>query len=586
MPDDHAEQIQALVDSGRRVALGEGRYVLDRPVYLDRPACEVFGVSRSRTTVATSGGLGCAFVVGIPRVGKNGEAVTRDHRPDAFGVLDASAAWNPGIRAGVASRGELVGSCVSHPMQTGAKSKVAPGCRDEWGETDALTVEVAFSYPPGKPVATTLCGFRSLNGDEVAPWAFAVGDGYGFLIFVTADGTRRLFSFPLAFANPLQKPGGVGVCRAAAWVDLKTGEYGARVNGNTVITRPDYYPKFAGPTTLMPQRGVYPFSLFVPGSEVQVDAAWGKPPDVTVWGLNVRSSAVRSDPGTDLLRYFTYYDADTVAYLPLTDTALARHVDVTAGGYDLSPLFLMHCTPGWIDPTYDASFADLAIDNADVIAGSVMNFSARDVAFGGKNTGLAVVPFAQSYPCDFDRCTFSGSDAGLSLYGMSKVTMRSCDVRYGGSVHARFRGCNVDWRGGMAQFTSARTRCSVDVLEDGGGGRVTVEGLYLDSEARGMTEAVFCARQSPDTPAQLTLRDCYAYKVAPGVFLKLVSSTHDGRKSLFHASGCFFDDPAAPAALSVRGNGWQGYFDSTGMGTTRVLAPGYTVSGVSVYPGG
>ena len=547
---DPADAIQAWIDAGRGMLTSPG-LALNKPVYLDKPGQFLDG-GRAGLKLVTSNHNRVGLVLGIPRVMADGSTVRPVHRPDAFGILDATAAPARHARAGIRTNAELAGCLPAHPMGLG--SRVANGRYDSrWSDAKGFTLEFAATFPGGRPPNAGLLGLGNGVG-IVDPWCL-VSDGDQLVFQFRTTDQKRLAGQYQQFGIPARP---ADLHRVAVWVDFSNGSYGHRVNGkSTTVPAPELKGK-----ALADNEAGTAFAFGYQGFAPPVNG--GRVPDWTLWGLRVSKSARTADPVDDRARYFTL-DPGTIAYLPLTDVAPARHVIATGEpGYD-GCLFLLPTKAGAFSPVYDLTLANVELRDLDTLAGGVMRFRAEHCNFAGTWQGFGTVPTTTSYPFTFRDCRFGGNDAGLHLYHANRVVLDACDLVYGGSTFARFIGCCVDVNSCMVQFQGALVRSAVECRGDAYGGNYVFRSVSIDSEGgRGFLDAAFRLERHPYFTTSVLLDNCNAAFVGPGPFVRLVGDPmpRGTGPAVLRMEGCWAGDPKASAVVA-EGPGWGGVADLT-----------------------
>jgi hypothetical protein len=441
------QAIQAAIDTLPKRGTGERAvivipgdrtgYFADRPIHADRPDLEFIGDGPDRSFLVAAH-AGSVVQVGMPRLAPP----SADHWPDAFGLLDATAAPAPGRRFGLALKADS--HAAFGPPSFGRGRVAADGTCDWWGKTSQATVEVAFDGPwPVGPIVGAGWGMSfDPIGLNVSDWGAGVGwtEGDGTLL----GGTAR----SAGFQQPALPRLGPGVHRLAVQVDI-TGrgpEFSAWLDG-VQVTNPSA-PVGGSPRTFRASQGS-PWRVGAAGGTIQGWAGDSRSSptllDATLLGLRVSAGLRYADDGKgspqrrldgrpidDLSTYFAR-DAITVGLLagdePPADAAPSRRVAVS-GPAGRSSGFLMdrgHLDPNI--PTAGVTLRGLTVRAAPggeaVTLGYCLRFRAERVRMDGGGRGLSSWNYAANYPHYLSDCVFEGTDAAIYLYGSTIVVERA-----------------------------------------------------------------------------------------------------------------------------------------------------------------
>ena len=93
------------------------------------------------------------------------------NRPDAFGVLDASACPSAGARRGFRTLGTCYARFLGGPPMMGVLSSAGGGMTDNWSETTKLTIEWMFKVNGGSviPARAPLFGLGGQDARDYQP---------------------------------------------------------------------------------------------------------------------------------------------------------------------------------------------------------------------------------------------------------------------------------------------------------------------------------------------------------------------------------------------------------------------------------
>lgn len=515
---DCSAALQRAVDAlpaGGVVDLPPGLILTRWPVYFDRSNLHLRGAGRGVTTLKPQYGQVPPLVFGVRRTELGGQAVTDAHRPDAFGLLDATVARRPGLHRGYSTLGNSSVMAVFGPPQLGRISP-ASGSRvfDGYGSMDGLTVEAAVRFRGGFPKNQTLAGL----GDSRNPGPWWVGfDGEGLLTvtFRCSDDGGSL-NDPVRVFRARLKPSDA-VVRLRVWLRFVGDGVRVGVAADGVdlplegLSRADGFPRLAR------NLGQYPFTLG-PGAGPTIGSLQlGPVPDFDVLGFRVSSEARTVEPPDDKARYVPDAVDPTAVFWLDGQGPTARHVEFGCGLMTGVPVCVgfVNSTGGTLGGLDNCSVSDLTVDGGGILVGQVLDFSARDVESVNGFVGVGSYPLGMNYPVALDGCRLSGYHAGLSLT-RSFAWIRNVDVVGSGAASMIFTGCNARVENALFSHFSPEAESCVLILPDEAGGRTVLENLEVDDEELWLPSAVKCHLAPYGPSTYLSVRSLAAAQIAAG----------------------------------------------------------------------
>ena len=576
---DNSAALQRIVDAltgPSTLDFPPGEYRFRLPVYVDKPSVHIKGSGRGVTTFKTVDVDAPPLVFGLRQVEKNGQKVTEAHRPDVFGLLDASIAPAKGVFRGFSTRGNAYAIANANPAQVG---QVAPtltgGLRhyDYYGAMTGLTVETALRLPSGMNTffkESKLLGMGS--GYDPGPWYFGVDAAKEFLFsFRTSEQPidpglpRHTFRFKM--------PSGVRgpVYRVRLWLDFETGAAGAAVNGvNAAIKWTGTPPPLKG-ARLAKNRGQYPFFIGPSPGFYVTSLDCGPVPAFDILAFRVSRVGRKTEPKNDLDRYGDHPDA--VVFLSGKGPA-ARHMILGCGRATASPgcvAFILN-TGGSDGGIIANSVSDLTIwgGGQSIALGGILDFTVSDCEFSDGFVGVGSIPLGMNYPILMRNLRTAGWDAGISL-SRAFVRLYAVDIGGGGICSARFIGCTVGWYSGLVQFFNPEGECCLDFIGDEAGGAFTILDFYADNEGAAFADAVVRIDNHPYGPVtSFYARNLSAALVGEkGTVLHLRGKPADKHLGTVDVAGLIYGDPKTKSAVRVSGP-WKGRIDLRGLSNQRI----------------
>lgn len=488
-PDPAANRriLQVALDTQPDLDLGGQRWLVDRPLFLDRPV-----TIRNGAIQGTSGFSVC--YVGLPR-SPSGVRLDGSHWVPLAGKLDGPAGLG---RWGLRTKGD------SHlAFGEGALNYGLIGAQ-------RFTLDLAIDGSTLSP------GDLILLGSERAGWPEPIflHEQSGTWYFLTAfdDGSRLDISFP--------RPAPKALFRLSVQLDGTTGQAAVFLDGVQVkagvLPKVGYAPK---PTTRLQPNLNAPMKLNAAGLAAGSAGSDFYPPnpalrDITYCGLKLSTACLyapgnpgdpqrRADgrPLDDTLRYFTL-EPSTAAFLPLTDdpgdASQDRHVTVRSPGGIGFGLFLSpeHGGPylgGGV--TLDgvelrSGGGSFSMAGAGLTMGSAQGVTIRNGSglFGGAH-GLGSWGAAPGGSVTIADSTLSGRDAALFVHRATAQADR---------VTVQWNGRSTFWiDAGTLRLSDATLPyqgmpwCE-SVVRTVGGSILVVNRLNLDEEGgAGPSTAVF-----------------------------------------------------------------------------------------------
>jgi hypothetical protein len=396
-----------------------------------------------------------------------GGALTTEHRPDAFGKLDATACPKPGVRYGVRTRGDSWLQFHAGPLSVGGQARAGGYYSDLWGETDQLTLECLIDAPAGTlPPGAPIMGMGGASGWwRPRPLLVRSGpepDTIEVVFCLSGDDALSLHLPHRRFTASIRDRG--WPLRLCVQIDLRSGTVAAYGNGEQLpVTRSvNLDPAELQGRTFTPNE-FDPFLVGAAGMRGPVGRD-GTGIDLALYGLRLSRTAryrvgqpgepqerLDGRPLNDVEAYFGN-DAHTVGFLPLTERpGTDRTVSVRAGraGFDClaSGLFLSCATAGGL---YGSAIRDVAIDAGNgygqaVSVGSVLNATIERVRAQYGFHGVGSLNWMASYMLDVRDCTLHGYDSPIYTF-MALARGDRLDFRSNGRAAIRSVGSSGRWR--------------------------------------------------------------------------------------------------------------------------------------------
>ncbi len=441
---------QAAIDSfksspnGGVVYVPGGKWFLDRPVFCDLSNVAIVGEGPSASLVYATTAHDM-FVYGVARQ-PQGVALTADHFVDLFtggpggaSYLDSSAVNGSGQRWALRTKGNC------HIAQQGGAFDTVMGTY--YKGLQVLTVEFAIDLtnnPGAANGSNQYSGFGLNDGPTPMPWLLDIARGRFQVMFSTSDKVFRLFQFYTVPSTP-------GFVRGAFQIDLANAQVAAWINGVQVATTNSLGSGFTASAglTFLPNQ-MSPFGIGSNAFEASVVTDYyGGPSDLTFCGLKVSSALLYTAAGVgtaktridsktvnDNLRYFTV-ETSTIGLLPLTDDPAISTIDrvLSIQGYYPYPstgYFLDNAGHGSPWAGINAGpISGLFVRCANayfgrsIVTGWTGSLNVRGCTLWGGSHAIGTLNFGANYPIVISDCSLYGSDAGISLFYSSSVTIRN-----------------------------------------------------------------------------------------------------------------------------------------------------------------
>jgi len=478
------------------------------------------------------------FIVGLRRDVPIQTGITKiltpdaSYRPDAYGILDTTAAPSAGAVLGFRPNGDAFIMSQASALACGGLGQY--GTADNWAETTRLTVEVAIDIS----MACTFAAIGDPNAQPAYPFVLYSTDPQTFVFSYSVQPapnatptTLRLdFAAPASGFHRITVQVDLVSKVATAWIDsLQVATQAIVIVDGCHFNENDYFPLLIGnqggarPT--MNQATGFDFKLY--GFLISKTARY------TV-GAN-GSTQVRADanPITDLYRYFTPRftptadtDAGTIGYLAFTDPVGQRNLTVTHGSASdngSSTAFIIHSLqmlPGGIQGN--------AIENCRLIGGNVygqnvaiaqvIDFPLDHVRSENAYHAVGSLNFGASYTITMTDCNLSGTDSGY--YGLDQeMRIRGTSFPSAGRVTIRLVGCQADVDSAFVEFWNPQNQHTVKIHAGDYGGNYTFKNTTVDYEGSdAYLRSAFYCESHPYTPStSLRLVDTYLGKVGTGI---------------------------------------------------------------------
>lgn len=496
---DTTAKLQSLIDSGKPIPPGEYR---TGPLFVDRPGTylNLRGVTLRPEYVAQP-----VLLLGVRRVDLGGQKVERRHRPDGFGVVDATLAPGKGQWFGLRTCADTSWQASGSSLSAGPQDNgVWPG----WATVKGLTAELKLQRHTGREThrAYPLLGLGIPL--QPYPWTMAVTDD-GNLMVQLRMGPANDYGTPWYWGKA-ELPDDT-LPHDVRWAhDLDAGRSTLIIDGRPV--------KLSGPLggvipsgRFAPHLGQYPLWLGCGPSAPQTDTAsvdWRA--DLTVWAARVSDVARADTPKTDAERYG--FDASAVWTLDGNEGTPSRLARFKTRDWGYAWAFAFPCKGqlgGVEDITVDGG--RIKWGGPGIGLGNALQVTLRDCWSEDGLVGMGSVGAGfPTYPVYAFGCRFGGF---IEAVGLTNTEFRAYGVNLsrGGTYFARFSGCNTSWYGGM---TNGLGKYVAGVLYQSGlwGGDHTVLDVQHDNEGGKFTRAAWVV----DGGLKVFSRNTYHAGLAPG----------------------------------------------------------------------
>lgn len=512
-----------------------GLYLVSRTLQLWKPGITFRGDGVWETRLVIQGAKPL-ISYGIRPVSTDGVSVTAANRPDAFGKLDLTAAPQEGASFGYNTKGRFYLMGNLSQFSIGTLTRTADGVGYDFlgggtGYTFFFMIEGNDDAPlPLNAPVSSIGDFANSWPDPIN--VFIGPDPAGQIgVELVVDGDPE-FAPPKVFYAPL---GGLtGAKKVQGWIDYATDTLVVMVNGVVVASFSDAL----GGKKLRRGKQDSPFLLGNSGSSPGTNPA-GAASAITYWGYRVCNAAVKTDPGTDALRYLAR-DANTLAYLDVSWNPGGQFVQTyeremaDAGGGDLAGSMT------WVDGSQAQQagstgfrLSDMTLLNASpgLLVHRSFHVTCERFEFSGGRRGFDMTRFINSYPINLRDGVCAGTAGPMGLYASSGSVR---DVVFNGA--------------GNAVVTSTATRTQYDnifcagfgynaaacfmFLSNGASCSDNLRGVQVDDESPGaFSDAFITVANGNEYPARLSIVN-YAYQPAPGVPIFLLTG-HPGYPEAF-----------------------------------------------------
>jgi hypothetical protein len=562
------------------VPAGPQPYKVSAPVFVHGNGIEIRGGGRGSIVEAIEGNP--VFVVGKMDGGKSFGA---SYRPDAFGVLDRSAAPQAGARFGVATRGDAALIVPAHPLTFGHGWPYP----DYWAKTSQLTLEFYLARPPAARWQpwTRLFGF-SRDQKYGLPWSVSLGESTDELVFHwrSAEMTNEQESRQLVIPLGSMYRG----WRVTIQADLAGARYAAWVNGRKVDCRVSSATRSpVRPDQTFPEHDGY--TQFLIGA-LGPAAPYGnqKTTPLILYGLRVAKGLVykmdqptetfaddSARPVTDANRYFwnlaRVENVKLIGLFPLDDAPGAPTVKLTCDGPDASAFWVNASTAE--TPTFCA-LRDLQVRGRlqpAVLLGRVLDFSAERLTAENSYQGIGSLNSGASWTIHLSECTLSGYDAAYYGYQQT-ISARNTRIRSGGRETVRLRGCNSTWDQTNVAFVSANAATAFRFLSDEYGGMHRLVDLFIDNEGGTTFREAAIEADQMRAPSHLIVDGMYIVEAGKYAAIVRLNGFGEGgglMKSVVDVRSIISHVPNFRAALEVKGKGWSGRFNASELAHGEVI---------------
>ncbi len=521
-------------------------YVVQKTIWVDYPGIEIRGDGWGSQISMNASLAHNVLQFGARRTETttvNGQPASLQidsaHRPDAYNVLDSSAAAAPGRRWGLRTNANSFVQFQASPLCAGVQSSLGQYAWDYWTSINALTMEFCIEPPAGQqfPANTPLFAL-GITGYQPSPLIVSTGSSPNTLTvgFKTSDipasynAGERNFTFSLAGAS--------APYRVAIQIDLVNAVCSAYVNGvqvalvsTTNLSAASTIPFNPNAGLTFQQNDYFPFMIGADNVHGPLQTA-SSAIDLSVYGLRL-SNTLRyqnngagkpqtrtnspTSPINDAFAYFTN-DTFTIAFLTMLDdpAGLGRVVSVQHGqATGSSPvgsgIFLHTANAGGMSGN---AVRDVWVSAANgfgqaISLGGVLETTLDNVKATDGFHGVGSLNMYANYNIHVHQCWLNGRDA--SYYGALQI-VRADDLycELSGKSTVRLFGSSSHWSNVFIAYAAPNAECHFKFHGSDYGGNHKVDTLIADFEGQTLSLAGFYCETHGQTPAtSLTLRDIF-----------------------------------------------------------------------------
>lgn len=490
---------------------------VSRPVIVDKPRVRLAGAGADLTTIGT---LGCpVFQFGTPR----GAGIPGNWTPSPLG------------RSAFMSGGNTILQLSNHPLCWGGGN--------HWSDLAAFTLEIAF-VAQGEQIPLFCCG-RDFQHPE-GPWVeyTPLPNGMGLVQAFWADKLGKVH-----WTNIVVPPVGLNAV-SLVW---GAGKLTAQLNGQPVtVNGGTDFAGFARGT------GAYPVHIGTRG----LAPSDGPAPKFQLHGLKASTAALSP------AQLGRWYDNTTPGCLTLFEGIkdAGRGVAFRNGDGSRSYAWAFDTAPNHQFLAGNAISGMSLWGSPAVALGEVCGFKADDVVFRGGAVGLGSMPRGVSYPLNFTRCDFFGSEAGINLAWACNASFDACNVYEGGNTFARFTGCSFSLRDAFLGTCSATARNAIEHYAFTCGGTIAIEDVTVDNEGTPLANAVVYIEDSYALPTSVNVSNLVASQLGPNAaHLHLATGDpNPAKRNTVSATGLSLSGGGGAAAVRVDSPSWKGTVNYAG----------------------
>jgi hypothetical protein len=597
---DSAPMIQRAIDVAQAAAGPTGGavvyvpggpkpYLVGAPLLVKGRGLTVRGDGPGTVFACAAGYAGPLLCVGLPAgAGTIGSA----YRPDAFGLLDPSAAPERGARRGVSTLGRAALLFQAHPLQLGGPNpKYDFRPPDYWVDAPRLTLEFFLARPRG---ATWKQGDPILGmsrNNMPAPWQVMVGANPEELWLLFKSDEPRHQDGPEFYRVVVPLGPGPGPWRVTIQLDLAEGRHAAWVNRRRVATGAGAHgpiiPAMRPGLAFQPHDGATPFLVGSAGKTGP--SGKGKVTPLTLYGLRVSKNALyRWDasietpvssrgPLRDADRYFAM-TPETVSLLRLDDPPGPPAVRTAQ---DRGSALGYWVPNDRVRDTQHVSVRDLVLRASlmpGLVVGEHLGLRLERVESMGGLQGVGTVPLATSYPMTMNDCILSGYDCGFFSFWQN-IAAHNTMVNAFGRNALRFRSGYCLFDHTFVGPFAANTETAVEILGDDSGPTFEFRRLLVDNEGGGPKRAIIEIEQGSYNPQnRLVVDGLDISHIDPNAaILRLIGHGSKGiwsRGKLDARNITVWRNEYRAAVELVGPPGWHGTFDGSSLPHAKVLGTG------------